>query len=436
MQSHFYFAVALNYISVTKASVGRSSMRNAMAITLVTFSIIVGAIVIAIVPFVILTPRPPKPPGMLDTVTKLDAYLGALTANATPPALDIVVMKNGSIVYSRAFGVADGPKRKAAKPDDVYHYWSVTKLFTATAVMQLVEDHKLSLNDPITKYLPEFRTTLTSGTAVDVTVRQLLDHTSGMQDLGLMDLIGWIHHLGDREINQVTLVGERMRRYQTLAAKPGTVGAYSNAGYTVLGAIVEVASGQRFEDFIRGRILQPCGMNSTDFTYRADLLASAAAGSHPLFHFYTPLLLAIHRDWFTAWVSKTTNNRMWLNPIYTDYTGPTGLIGTGEDLARFGQAFLDRGQGRSSPILKAQTFATMLDDGYGGNDGPDNDRMGLGWHWWNTAPVQFKGHGGDGPGFGAQLAIFPDREMIVVVLANDTLVDRVNLTNLIAGVFK
>jgi D-alanyl-D-alanine carboxypeptidase len=416
--------------------VGGFAMRKATAIMLYVIALIVGAIVLAIVPFVIFTPNPPKPTGTLDTVNKLDKYLSTLTANETPPSLDVVVMKNGSIIYSKAHGLSDGPSRKAAKPDDVYHFWSVTKLFTATAIMQLVDDHWLFLDDPVTKYLPEFRTTLASGIAADITVRQLLDHTSGMKNLRPTDLIGWIHHLHDPEVNQVALVGERMQRYQTLVTKPGTRSAYSNAGYIVLGAIVEVASGKRFEDFVRERILKPLEMNSTDFTYRTNLIPRAVSGSHPIFHIYTPLLVAIHRDWFSNWVTRTTKYRMWLDPIYTDYTGPTGLIGSGEDLARFGQAFLNTRESNGSSILKAATLSTMLDDGYGANDGPDGDRMGLGWHWWNTASIPFKGHGGDGPGFGAQLAIFPDQRMVIVVLANDTLIDRVGLTNLIAGVFK
>jgi hypothetical protein len=78
----------------------------------------------------------------------------------------------------------------------------------------------------------------------------------------------------------------------------------------------------------------------------------------------------------------------------------------------------------------------MLDGDYGGNDEPDKDRMGLGWHWWNDAPMPFKGHGGDGPGFAAQLAIFPAQRMVIVILANDTLVDRVGLTKLIAATFQ
>ena len=396
----------------------------------------VGALVIVIAAFFVFTPRPSKLIGTIRSATELEAYLNTLTANETPPALDVVVMKNGSVVYSKAFGVSDGPTRKITKSDDVYHYWSVTKLFTATAVMQLVDDHKLALDDYVTKYLHEFRTSLASGTSVDITIRQLLNHTSGMKNLGPTDLVGWIHHLDDPEVNQVALVGERMKSYKTLVSKPGTTGAYSNAGYIVLGAIIEVASGQPYEEFVRNRILKPLEMESSDFVYRKELLDHAASGSHPFFHFYTPLLFAIHHDWFNAWVSKIANQRMWLNPLYTDYTGPTGLLGTGEDLARFGQAFLDGCDGKDGKILQATTCATMLDDGYGGSDGSDKDRMGLGWHWWDTAPIPFKGHGGDGPGFGAQLAIFQTQKMVVVILANDTLIDRVGLTNLVGATFQ
>ena len=87
-------------------------------------------------------------------------------------------------------------------------------------------------------------------------------------------------------------------------------------------------------------------------------------------------------------------------------------------------------------ILGAASTAAMLDAGYGGNTGPDGDRMGLGWHWFDKAAVPFKGHGGDGPGFGAQLALFPERKMVVVILANDTLIDRVGLTTLVASAFR
>jgi len=344
-------------------------------------------------------------------------------------------MKNGVVAYAKAFGIVDAPAHRSAAPTDIYHFWSVTKLFTATAIMQLVEDGKVRLDDPVRKYLPSFATTDKAGARADITVRQLLDHTSGMKNLAPTHLIGWIHHLEDAPLNQTALVRQRMDSYRRLDSEPGEIGSYSNAGYIVLGAIIEAASGQPYEEFVRQRILAPLGLVSTDFVYRDDLRSRAVTGTHPVFHIFTPLLWLIHHDWFSRWVNAIERQRMWLSPLYTDYTGPTGLLGTGADLARFGQAFLNGGELDGHRILKTETVTSVLDDGYGANTGPDKDRMGLGWHWWNDAPLPFKGHGGDGPGFGAQLAIFPTQHMVIVILANDTLIDRVGLTKLVATAF-
>ena len=195
-------------------------------------------------------------------------------------------------------------------------------------------------------------------------------------------------------------------------------------------------SGERYEDFVRRRILEPLGMTNSDFVYRDDMLTRAATGTHPLFQVFTPLLLLVHNDWFSAWVETTERSRMWLKPLYTDYLAPTGLIGTPGDLARFGQAILDGGMIDGQRILTETSVRAMLEEGFGDSTGPDGDRMGLGWHWFDNQPLPFKGHGGDGPGFRAQLALFPERRMVVVVIATDTLTDRIGLTNLVAQVFR
>ena len=127
--------------------------------------------------------------------------------------------------------------------------------------------------------------------------------------------------------------------------------------------------------------------------------------------------------------------RMWLVPLHSDYTAPTGLIGTAADLARFGRAFLAGGELDGHRILPESAVRDMLDSGYGAATGPDGDRMGLGWHWWSDAALPFKGHGGEGPGFAAQLAIFQDWSMVIAILASDTLIDRVGMTQRIAAAF-
>ena len=159
-------------------------MRKALKRMLVALAIIVGLVALVAAPFLLLTPARAVATAELDSVEKLDAYLAGLVANETPPALDVTVVKDGATVYHKAFGVADGPARIPATTDAVYHFWSVTKLFTATAVMQLVEDGKIGLDDPVTKYLPDFATVLPAGAPAAITVRELLNHSSGMKNLG------------------------------------------------------------------------------------------------------------------------------------------------------------------------------------------------------------------------------------------------------------
>ena len=179
-------------------------MLKVLKIMFIILVVIVGILLTAALPFFILTPRVPMAPSNIETVAKLETYFKALTFNETPPALDIVVMKGDTVVYSMAFGSPDGVSGKPAVPTCVYHYWSVTKLFTATAILQLAEGGKLSLDDFVTKYLPDFKTVGPLGAPVEITIRQLLDHTSGMKKLGPADLVGWIHHLDDPSVSQTT----------------------------------------------------------------------------------------------------------------------------------------------------------------------------------------------------------------------------------------
>jgi CubicO group peptidase (beta-lactamase class C family) len=249
--------------------------------------------------------------------------------------------------------------------------------------MLLAEEGRLSLFDPVTQYLPDYTTFAPSGRQVDITIRQLLNHSSGMKDLKPTELVGWIHRADQPAVDQVALLRLRMQRFRKLANEPGLKASYSNAGYVVLSAIVEIVSAEPYETFVRSRILGPLAMKDTDFVYRSDLIDRAVAGSHPLLHYYLPVLLAVHPDCFSNWVAGIRRRRMWLKPFYTDYTGPTGLIGPALDLARFRQAFLDAGTSggdrscarKPSPrccrtATVTVTARTMSGWGWGGTGGP------------------------------------------------------------------
>jgi CubicO group peptidase (beta-lactamase class C family) len=324
---------------------------------------------------------------------------------------------------------------KAALPGDLYHLWSTTKLLTATAIMQLAERGLLQLDDAVAHYLPEFSFQDRKGNGAEVTVRQLLSHTSGMRDLGLFDLIGWINDDLAHMVSQTALLDERMQSYRKLARAPGAKPSYSNAGYIVLGALIEKVTGKTYENYVRENILAPLGMAASGFDYATLGTGRAVLGTHPLMSIFTPLLWLIHRDWFSRWVKKIMARRMWLVLMKTDYTPPTGLIGSTSDLAHFGQAILNGGELDGVRILKKESVLAMLDKGFSKESTSLGFRLGHGWQWSDRESHPYKGHAGGGPGFSAQLALVQDAGLVVALAGNDTLMDRAGITRRVIADF-
>jgi CubicO group peptidase (beta-lactamase class C family) len=129
-------------------------------------------VLVAAVGVALLRPKPPRPPATVTSVAELEAYLDALTAFGTPPGLSLAVVKEGQVVYQRGFGLADAPKQVAATPQTVYGWWSMTKLLTAAAALQLQEQGKLHIDDPVANHLPFFTVTYPSATSQPITIRR------------------------------------------------------------------------------------------------------------------------------------------------------------------------------------------------------------------------------------------------------------------------
>ena len=384
---------------------------------------------------VVMRSRPPKPPASVASITEMETYLNALTAFGTPPGLSLVVVKDGKVVYQRGFGLADGPRNKVATPDTVYGWWSMTKLLTAMASIQLKEQGKLNLDDPVIKYLPFFKITYPSTHSQPITVRHLLNHSAGIPN-NVPALVGWIHHADQPRLDQTAYVAEVLPTYSRLIFEPGDHGEYTNVGYMVLGAVIEAASGQTYEEYIRANLLRPLGMHQTDFVYTEAMLPHAATASHPHLSIETVMLPLLVNHWGT-FVRETTQGRMWLRRFYANSAPPTGLIGPASDAGRFALAILNGGTLDGQRILSPESVAMMLHDSHVvGRRGEASTysglRYGLGWHIvpaGNRFRVQ---HRGGGPGFGSELRLYPDEELGMVVIANDTIYDRDAILDLAA----
>jgi CubicO group peptidase (beta-lactamase class C family) len=389
-----------------------------------TRNVLVGlAIVLLVVSAGIyaLAPHPPVTPKQVANWAELDTYLTDLADSGSPPGLSAVIVRNGHVTYSKSFGTADGPRHIEATPDTVYHWWSMTKIPTALAILQLREQGKLQLSDAVATYLPWFEVKYPSSTRPAITIRHLLQHTSGLADT-MPAMIGWVHY-DDEGRNQTEVAKKHLPTFARLRFEPGKGSRYSNLNYMLLGAVIEAASGDTYESYVTSHILKPLGMSNTAVVYAPCLIKHASAGTLPIVHYYTPLL-----PYFldaSALIRQRQGKLFWLNRIYVDATPSTGLIGSAPDVARFMLAYLGHGALNGRRILQPESVRLMTETAA-------IDGRGLAWVIGASNGGRFLEHWGGGPGFATFMRLYPDRNLGIAVLANGTDLDRSGLADLLA----
>lgn len=360
----------------------------------------------------------PRPPERVGEVKEFEEYLGKLVESGSPPGLSFAVVKGDSVVYARGFGWADEPRGIRATPGTVYHWWSCTKIATAIAILQLQEKGKLSLTDPVVRYLPFFKVEYPSEKSKAVTILNLLNHSSGLPVPSGLVLMTWIHHDDEASLNQTELVKKVLPDYSRLNFEPGTRSEYTNLGYMVLGAIIESASGISYEDYIRENILRPLGMNHTDFVYTAAMEGEEAAGSHPLWNIMTPFLPIVA----ASYIREVKGGHLWMERVYTDETPPSGLIGSVSDAAKLVAAYLNGGAFNGHRILSEQSVALMTHEGQIKDpveDSLDYRRQGIGWQIYGKSGRWVVTHDGGGPGFSTKLQLYPEEHLGFILFTND-----------------
>ncbi len=186
---------------------------------------------------------------------KVDAIAGEVMKTGHIAAISVAVSRGDRIVVARAYGDADRTAHTAATPDTVFHIGSITKQFTAAAIMQLVEQHRIGLDDPISKYLADFP--LQGKT---VTVRQLLTHTSGIYDYTDKD---FFEHAAATDLSVAQLIARFAGK--PFEFEPGTQWAYSNSNYVLLGAIIEQVTKQRYADYLAAQVYPKAGLIATTY---------------------------------------------------------------------------------------------------------------------------------------------------------------------------
>jgi CubicO group peptidase (beta-lactamase class C family) len=290
----------------------------------------------------------------------------------------VLLAKNGHILFEKAYGFADREARKPNRLNTQFRFGSMGKMFTAIAIMQLVEDGKIDLSAPIGRYLPGYPN---QDVATKVTVANLLSHTGGTGDIFGPEFDA--HRLTLRDLKDyVDLYGKRPLQFA-----PGAQFDYSNYGFILLGRIIEQVSGLSYDEYIRWNIFAPAGMASTGNLPESDRLPRRATG-------YTG---------FGANLKRTDD----MLPVRGTSAG--GGYSTVGDFNRFADALV------SHRLLRADTLQKLIS---GGITAPDGTFYPYDFSHTVEGTGRFIGHNGGAPGMSGALYHFLDSGYTLVVLAN------------------
>lgn len=312
------------------------------------------------------------------TTRKLDDLLSARFP-AAAPGCEVLVARKGAIIYDKTFGSANLELDLPLKPGMAFSLASITKQFTAVAILQLVGQGKLSLTDSIRKFVPDF-----PSKGHTITIENLLTHTSGIGDYMQMSFGGINMERWDFGPGQ--LIDSFKSR--PLEFEPGTRFSYSNSGYYLLGYIIEKISGLRYQRYIEDNLLKPLGMNHTGFDSAGIIIPNRVSG--------------YRRD------GDQYRNADYWSPTILYSAG--GLISTAPDLFKWHQG-LYAGQLLKRETLQKAFAPYVLKDG--GSAG-----YGYGWYIRNQNGVRSIEHQGGLPGFQTWETYYPEQDVFIVILCN------------------
>ena len=308
---------------------------------------------------------------------KLDETISTALKSSGAPSVSVAVVENGRIVYAKAFGMADIAAGKAATADTRYAIGSISKQFTAAALLLMQEQGKLSLDDKVSKYVPGLTR------AGEVTIRQLLSHTSGYEDYAPQDYIipEWTRPITPEAIMDTWAM-------KPLNFDPGTRWQYSNTNFVIAGRVLEKVSGQRLLDFLGAKIFKPLDITTADD-------------------------ISVHKP-----TDATAYTRFALGPPRpVQREGPGWMFAAGElamtpsDLARWDIAFLQK------KILSAHSYEEFTRE-VKLKDGKET-HYALGLSVGDLDGTPMISHNGEVSGFLANNQVFPTKGVAIALCSNE-----------------
>ena len=335
---------------------------------------------------------PTSAPARADAV---DDLLCAEIQQRHVPGLSVAVVRDGRVIKTAAYGLADLELGVLATPKTVFQIQSITKTFTAAAILLLVDEGKLSLDDPIAKHLEG-----TPDSWKDITIRHLLSHTSGIKDFINEPTASLRIDVTEEEVLRAT-VG------RPLNFAPGERYAYSNTNYHLLAMIIRKLTGKWYGDFLRERIFIPLGMTDTRPVSLSEIIPSRASGYF--------------------WTGRSYRRGDFIAESILSYGGG-GILSTAPDMALWARAIMAGKLLKPEAITQAWTPARLK--------GGATTGYGLGWGIGSVEGHRELNHGGGhATGFTSFLALYPEDHLAVVVLLNRGGANAGRIARRVAGLY-
>lgn len=308
--------------------------------------------------------------------SQIDSLLQAKYASNEPGAT-LLVAKNGSVIYKKAFGLANLELNVPMQPDNVFEIGSMTKQFTAIAILMQIEKGKLNLDDEITKFIPNYPI---NGNII--TIHHLLTHTSGIKSFIRMKELNAI---SKKDLSPVELIN--FFKNEPMDFAPGEEFKYNNSGYVILGYILEKITGQSYADYIEEHIFKRLKMSASQYASHRNVIQNRASGYQ--------------------------KKEVFINSRKISYTLPYAsgsLTSTVSDMFKWQEAI------RNNVLINKET-TKMAFTNYTLNNG-ELINYGYGWHIKTINEIVSREHGGSIFGFKSMGVYIPSKDIYVIALNN------------------
>ncbi|MDF2551039.1 MAG: serine hydrolase [Chryseobacterium sp.] len=308
---------------------------------------------------------------------KIDSLIQSEFKESNGPGGVFLVSQKGKPVYKKAFGMANLELDAKLNTNSIFQIGSMTKQFTAIAILMLEEQGKLKVDDPISKYIPSYPN------GNNITIHHLLTHTSGIKDFTKMKTIS--------DIAQKEMTPEQMVDFfknEPVDDAPGEKFEYNNSGYVVLGYIIELTSGGTYEDFIKKNIFDKIGMTNSYYASDRKVIKNRAYGYHKK---------------SSGYVNKTVIN-------FSVPFSSGSLMSTLDDMLKWQNAL-------NQNLLLSQKNKMKAFTKYKLNNGQEIE-YGYGWHLKNINGIATREHGGSVFGFKSMAVYIPSEDIYVLGFSN------------------